>query len=93
MNDCRKCSIVARSAIVAIIGVIGLAMFLAGVINVGKTGTKTVAEYDTHEHYAMLGLAGGLIMVISLLLPFFCVTECGDGVQKKFGIRKDYDLL
>jgi uncharacterized YccA/Bax inhibitor family protein len=93
MDECKKCSLALRAVVVGLIGVVGLIMCIAGGVGLKRSGTDTVEHYAEHMHEGLICMAGAFMMVISLLLPFFCVIECGDGVQKKLRIRNDYAIL
>lgn len=91
MDDSRKkCWLATRSILVALIGVTGLIMFIAGMVEVAHGKTDSIAHMREYMDSALFSMAGAFIMVISCLLPYCCVTECGDSVQKKLGIRPDY---
>lgn len=88
-----RCWLVTRSAVVALIGVAGLVMFILGGVGVIRGSTDTLENLNTFMMFALIMMAGGFTMVISCLLPCCCVIECGDGVQKRLGIRQDYAIL
>lgn len=88
-----NCGLIIRSVIVALIGVAGLVMFILGGVGVIRGSTDTLENLNTFMMFALIMMAGGFTMIISCLLPCCCVTECGDGVQKKLGIRHDYAVL
>lgn len=88
--SCQKCWLITRSTVVALIGVFGLVMFSLGAVGIARGSTDTVEHLTAYMQYALIMMAGGFTMIISCLLPCCCVTECGDGVQKKLGIRHEY---
>ena len=93
MDSRKKCWLATRSIIVALIGVTGLIMFIAGMVGVAHSKTDSVVHMKEYMGSALVSMAGAFIMIISCLLPCCCVTECGDGVQKKLGLRSDYIQL